>query len=88
MKSKATKVSLKTLFFSRTWEFLNVYLVRQAGEARIRKNPTEIHSPFSRITSLVNLENQSEPSSFPIAPKNVSTVFANTCYKVEFSLQA
>lgn len=33
MKSKATKVSLKTLFFSRTWEFLNVYLVRQAGRS-------------------------------------------------------
>lgn len=33
MKSKATKASLNTLFFSRTWEFLNVYLVRQAGRS-------------------------------------------------------
>ena len=88
MKSKATKVSLKTLFSQEHGNSLMFILSARQREALIRKNPTEIHSPFSRITSLVNLGNQSEPSSFPIAPKNVSTVFANTCCKVEFSLQA
>lgn len=34
MKNKSAKISTDQLFFSHTWNFLNVYLVKQVGRRR------------------------------------------------------
>ena len=34
MKNKSAKISTDQLFFSQTWNFLNVYLVKQAGRSQ------------------------------------------------------
>ena len=35
MRNKSDKTSYKTLFFSKTWDFLNVYLVKQVGRSPV-----------------------------------------------------
>ena len=34
MKNKSAKISTDQLFFSHTWNFLNVYLVKQVGRSQ------------------------------------------------------
>ncbi len=34
MKNKSAKISTDQLFFSQTWNFLNVYLAKQAGRSQ------------------------------------------------------
>ena len=34
MKNKSAKISTDQLFFSKTWNFLNVYLVKQVGRSQ------------------------------------------------------
>ena len=34
MKNKSAKIPASQLFFSQTWNFLNVYLVKQAGRSQ------------------------------------------------------
>lgn len=34
MKNKSVKISTDQLFFSQTWNFLNIYLVKRAGRSQ------------------------------------------------------
>ena len=80
MKNKSAKISTDQLFFSHTWNFLNVYLVKQVGRSQATAE--------SYRDSLTIFKNYLVGEfSFLIVPKNVFIISENICLQMAASHQ-
>ena len=80
MKNKSAKISTDQLFFSHTWNFLNVYLVKQVGRSQ-----ATAESYRDSLTIFKNYLVGELGKS--IVPKNVFIISENICLQMAASHQ-
>lgn len=87
MKNKSAKISTDQLFFSHTWNFLNVYLVKQVGRSQATAESYRDSLTIFKNYLVGELGKSISTFQFLIVPKNVFIISENICLQMAASHQ-
>ena len=86
MKNKSAKISTDQLFFSHTWNFLNVYLVKQVGRSQATAESYRDSLTIFKNYLVGELGKSISTFQFSV-PKNVFIISENICLQMAASHQ-